>query len=134
MKNYLSEELTHLKNSLIPNLLQSLEENRREFKNLKLFEIEKVFYKTSSGVAENYNLAGLIISEKNEVYYEIQNIFSLFLKKIGVDRYEYKKEENPPSFAHAGRTARLIVRGENIGIIGEIHPLIGENFDIKQRI
>jgi hypothetical protein len=45
MKNALSEELTHLRGSLIPNLLMTVENNNRDFKDLKLFEIEKVFEK-----------------------------------------------------------------------------------------
>lgn len=134
MKNYLSEELTHLKNSLIPHLLQSLEENRRDFEKLKLFEIEKIFHKTNSSVNENYSLWGVMVSKKEKVYYDIQNILTLFFKKIGVDKYEYKKSENYPSFAHAGRTAQIIVRGQSLWIIWEIHPLIGENFDIQERI
>jgi phenylalanyl-tRNA synthetase beta subunit len=53
-----------------------------------------------------------MISEKEKVYYDMQNILNLFLKKIGVDKYEYKKSENCPSFAHAGRTAQIIIRGQ----------------------
>jgi phenylalanyl-tRNA synthetase beta subunit len=45
LKNSLSEEATHMKNSLIPNLMLGLEENIRTKKDLKLFEIEKAFFK-----------------------------------------------------------------------------------------
>jgi phenylalanyl-tRNA synthetase beta subunit len=42
---------------LIPNLLQALEENTREFKDLKLFECEKVFHKSGiDAISENYEL------------------------------------------------------------------------------
>ena len=37
MKNALSEELTHLRGSLIPNLLMTVENNNRDFKDLKIF-------------------------------------------------------------------------------------------------
>ena len=43
MKNALSEELTHLRWSLIPNLMLSLEKNINEYSEMKLFELEKVF-------------------------------------------------------------------------------------------
>jgi phenylalanyl-tRNA synthetase beta subunit len=46
-----------MKASLIPNLLQALENNYRDFKNLKLFEIEKVFSLVKDELKENYNLA-----------------------------------------------------------------------------
>jgi phenylalanyl-tRNA synthetase beta subunit len=58
MKNPLSEELTHLRESLVPNLLLSLEKNVKEFKDLKLFELEKVFkLKNESDIEEYYSLA-----------------------------------------------------------------------------
>jgi phenylalanyl-tRNA synthetase beta subunit len=57
MKNALSEELTHLRGSLIPNLLLSLEKNIRDFNTLKLFEIEKIFIKDNREVKEGYSLS-----------------------------------------------------------------------------
>jgi phenylalanyl-tRNA synthetase beta subunit len=57
LKNSLSEDATHMKSSLIPNLLLALENNFRDFKELKLFEIEKVFEYKNNKVEEHYNLA-----------------------------------------------------------------------------
>jgi phenylalanyl-tRNA synthetase beta subunit len=58
LKNSLSEDATHMKNSLIQNLLLSLEKNIRDKKDLKLFEIEKVFEKNKNNeIEENYNIA-----------------------------------------------------------------------------
>jgi phenylalanyl-tRNA synthetase beta subunit len=48
LKNSLSEDATHMKNSHIPNLLKTLEKNSKSFKNLKLFELEKVYMKDDS--------------------------------------------------------------------------------------
>ena len=58
MKNALSEELTHLRGSLIPNLLKALEENKREFTGMKLFECEKIFIrKNKDTVSEHCELS-----------------------------------------------------------------------------
>jgi phenylalanyl-tRNA synthetase beta subunit len=57
LKNFLSNDATHMKASLIPNLLLALESNYRDFKNLKLFEVEKVFRLEKEKIIENYNLA-----------------------------------------------------------------------------
>ena len=135
MKNYLSEEITHLRPSIIPNLLLSIEKNQKEFKNLKLFEIEKVFENKDTKISEKDSLAWIISSEeKTLLYYEIQDLISSFLESIGVDKYEYKKTKNTPSFAHKWRTADIIVRGQAIGTIWEISPAISKNFDINARL
>jgi len=134
MKNPLSEELTHLRWSLIPNLLLSLERNIREFNNLKLFELEKVFTKNWSDIKEYYSLAWVEVSNKDIVYYDIQNTVSDFFKTVWIDRYMFEICEKTPSFAHAWRTASIKVRGQEVWTIWEIHPKVANNFDVKERI
>jgi phenylalanyl-tRNA synthetase beta subunit len=67
---------------LIPNLLLSLEKNNREFNKLKLFELEKVFKRSGSNIIEYYSLAGVEVSNKDVVYYDIQNTISDFFKTV----------------------------------------------------
>ncbi|MDP2090258.1 MAG: phenylalanine--tRNA ligase subunit beta [Candidatus Gracilibacteria bacterium] len=134
MKNPLSEELTHLRGSLIPNLLLSLEKNIREYSNLKLFELEKIFKRNGNEINEYYSLAGLEVSNKDLVYYDIQNTIADLFKTIGVDKYVFDNITVVPNFAHSGRTASIIIRGEEVGTIGEINPRVAANFDVKSRI
>jgi phenylalanyl-tRNA synthetase beta subunit len=47
-------------------------------------------------------------------YYEIQNTISNFLKYIGVDKFYFDTPDNIPSYAHSGRTAKIIARGQEI--------------------
>lgn len=135
MKNALSEELTHLRWSLIPNLMMTLEENDREFKDLKLFELEKVFEKKSeNSILERYFLSWVEIIDKDLAYYEIQKRVIALLKTLWVDRYSFENAEKYPWFAHSGRTAKIIARWQNIGFVWEIHPKVAKNFWIEKRI
>ncbi|RAL57665.1 phenylalanine--tRNA ligase subunit beta [Candidatus Gracilibacteria bacterium GN02-872] len=134
MKNALSEELTHLRGSLIPNLLMTVENNNRDFKDLKLFEIEKVFEKKGNDVLERYFLSGVEVIDKDLVYFDIQKTVSKLLKYLGVEKYFFEKADKVPDFAHTGRTAVILVRGQEIGFVGEIHPKVAKNFEISERI
>ena len=149
LKNALSAELTHMKWDLIPNLMKSLEENIRETKDLKLFEIEKVFnlnnpsafqaapFNTkgsNSIISENYEIAAVITSNSKIPYYEIQNIVSDYLKTIWVLNFSFEKAETIPSYAHPGRTAKILVRWQEVWFVWEIHPEISKRFDVKQRV
>lgn len=134
MKNALSEEMTHLRWSLIPNLMLTLEENFREFKDLKLFEIEKIFERKNNETTEKYFLSGVQTSNENIAYYEIQKIVSMLLKRLWADRFIFEKAENLPKFAHSWRTAKIIVRWQEVGFVWEIHPKVAKNFSIEKRI
>ena len=145
LKNALSEELTHMKWSLIPNLMKSLEENIRENKDLKLFEVEKVFTLTSphsvspkgreeATISENYEISSVITSDEEIPYYEIQKVVNDFLKTIWLNNFSFDKPEQFPTFAHTWRTARIIARWQEIGYVWEIHPEISKRFSVKSRV
>jgi hypothetical protein len=53
-------------------------------------------------------------SEKNIVYYDIQNILSNFLKSIFVDNFYFDTLEKIPEYAHSGRIAKVMARGKEI--------------------
>ena len=136
MKNYLSEEITHLRNSLIPNLLLWIEQNIRERNSIQMFELEKVFWLKTGEVYEAYHLAGVMTVEGKDAYYPMQEVVINFLTTIGIDKVFFEKPQGGiPPFAHTGRVADIIVRGKKIGYICEIGKEICENFDVlHQRI
>lgn len=135
LKNELSEELTHMRDSLLPNLMLSLEKNIREEKNLKLFELEKVFkLNNKKEISENYCLSWVFTNDSDLIYYELQNDISNLLISLSVDKYSYSKPNIMPVYSHRWRTAEIIVRWESVWIIWEINPKVAKNFDVNQRV
>jgi len=134
MKNALSEELTHMRWSLIPNLMLSIEKNSKEFDLLKLFELEKVFKRDKAQILENYSLAWVQVSNKDIAYFDIQNIVSDFLKTVWVDNFMFDNWDWIAKYAHSWRTANIIIRWKKVWIVWEIHPKVANNFWIEQRI
>lgn len=135
MKNALSEELSHMRWSLVPNLLQALQDNAREFRDMKLFECEKVFLRDSeSSVSEYYELSGLEQFTWDNTYYEVQNTLSDIFSKLWVLKYTYENPKDIPSYAHSGRTASIMVRGTVIWYAWEIHPKAVKNFELSWRV
>lgn len=131
LKNYLSEEMTHLRPSLIPNLLLSIESNIRDTKKLDMFEFEKIFnFDKNKNIIETYSLAWVFKENKTIVYYDIQNIISDFLKTIWIDKFSFENTEVSPDFAHKWRVSKIIARGKEIWFVWEIHPSIAKKFDV----
>ena len=134
MKNALSEELTHLKWSHIPNLVSSLEKNMREYKELKLMEIEKVFTRNDSNITEKYALSCVVMKSADILYYELQTTLNDLFTTLWVDKFQLNTAKIFPSFAHKGRTASINIRWNDIWYIGEIHPKYTNNFGINQTV
>ena len=134
MKNALSEELSHLRWSLIPNLLDTIEKNQLNFDELKVFEIEKVFNREWNEVKEEMMLSWLISSKNNIIYYEIQEIISKFLKTVWIYNFEFRNSKNLPKYSHKWRTASIIIRGKEVWFVWEISPKVIKNFEINSRL
>lgn len=134
LRNYLSEELTHMRWDLIPGLLQSIEKNIRDHDHLHLFEIGKTFHKSGSDITENYSIGGVVVWNKELIYYKIQNQISDLLSTLWVDKFSFENPDNSPWYAHGGRTAKIVIRWQEVGHIGEIHPKVAKDFDIKGNV
>jgi len=101
--------------SLIPLLLQALEENMRDFKRLRLFECEKVFHKLGEEVDEHYELSLLIHhDERSNLYYDMICELQDICGALQIPRFELKATSSAPSFAHTGRVAEVYVRGRSV--------------------
>lgn len=113
LKNILSEELSHMRPSLIPLLLSGMEQNMRDFDDLKLFECEKVFIRNSADVQEYYELSFVLHQKKSEnLYYSVVQEFEDIVHKLQIPKYELRETLLAPSFAHSGRVAEIVVRGQ----------------------
>lgn len=134
LKNSLSDEQTHMRDSLIPNLMRWGEENIRNRSHISLFEVEKVFFKEKQDISEKTYLSWIITSEKDIIYYDVQTMLRDFFASVGVEKYAFQKPKDAPAFAHKWRVAEIIFRGKSIGYLGEIHPNIAKRFDISQRV
>ena len=144
LKNALSEDLTHMKGSLIPNLMKSLEDNIRETQDLQLFELEKVFTLNNSPlqrgarggeqIEEHYEISSVMTSNAEIPYFAMQTLVGDYFKTIGLDNFYFEPTDVYPTFAHSWRTAKIIARGKEVGFVWEIHPEISKRFDVKSRV
>ena len=78
------------------------------------FSESNLFFSEGSEISENYNISSVMTSSSDVVYYDIQTQLSDFLNSIGIYKYSYNSVEVSPEYAHSGRVASLVVRGQVI--------------------
>ncbi len=148
IKNPLSEEQGIMRTLLLPGLLDAVQTNlNKRNKNLKLFEVGKVY--NSAGFPSDNKLPqekwtlGCIATgnkekswrygeEEYDFYYLKGSIENLF-ETLRIDDYVFVKSQELP-WLHPGRTATIEVKGKEVGYIGEVHPLVLENYEIEQKV
>ena len=140
VSNPLTPEHEYLRPNLRPSLLATLAANQRlEEGPLQLFELSRVYLPRPGDLpAEREVAAGVLVGPRATAswledpdplgFYEAKGALEAVLDRLGVQpTYE---ATNDPLF-HPGKGARIMVREESIGCIGEVHPDILERFDIE---
>ena len=137
----LNDPMSEDKNTLRYSLLYSLNEiykynKARSNTNISIFEIAKGFYKDKDNIyKEELKLAVLMAGEydldihrENVDFYHIKGIVEELLYFLGYDgRYSLLINDYIPNELHPGVSASINVNGQNIGIIGKLHPNISKD-------
>jgi len=138
VSNPISKENTHLRPSLIPNLLKTAGENQKNFNTIKLFELGKIFLTPDK---EKEMLTGIIYnSKKDDSFYTGKGTIDFLFEKLGItdiwyDEFKPTSEDNKDNIWHLHRSAEIKVKdGKELGFLGEISTNISEKYGIKERI
>mgnify|MGYP001174063777 CR=1 FL=1 len=130
IKNPISPELSYLRNSLIPNLIEKTIQNLNKYDNIKIFEQGRVIYRELDEEKlhlQPNNVAGLIFSKNNNktLFYMIKGIVENLLNELVIENFEFIEYSNNhllKNLVHKGRCASINIDGEIVGIISEISP------------
>lgn len=134
--NPLGEDYSSMRTTLIPTMMELLGRNyNRNVESTYTFEIGNIF------IPKQLPIEKLPDEKKvlsigfygNEDFYYLKESLDKTLARLGITGLEYVREEENPTF-HPGRTARLLIDGKELGILGEIHVDVCENYGIDTRV
>ncbi|MBM7571973.1 phenylalanine--tRNA ligase subunit beta [Aquibacillus albus] len=139
----MSEEHSTLRLSILPEMLASLSYNvARKQTNLAYYEVGTVFVSQEETVTkqpdEKLRVSGALTGEwlthpwqqeKKEVdFFLVKGIVEGLFNKLNiVADYKHLKLEG----MHPGRTAQILIGDVPVGFIGQVHPTLQNNFDLK---
>lgn len=144
--NPLSEDQGVLRTSVIPGLLETMQLNlARQAKTLRLFEIGKIFISRGSDSLpeENDILAGLWTGDRTASgwygkskpcdFYDLKGILESLFTELHLPEARFTKlEASKCTFTRPGASARIILAGRQVGILGEIATKVLDAYDLKQ--
>ena len=125
--NSKSQEHHILRDTLLPGLIDILSRNIHEPYPQKIFEIGTVFYKDHP-IKETIHLS-CISAYSDASFTEIKSILQSLLK-TGFN-LDCKTTADTNSMFADGRTASVLIDNDKIGLVGEIAPLVIDNFKLR---
>jgi len=64
-------------------------------------------------------------------FWDIKGVVQVLIERLRLNELRYEPSDHPTY--HTGRAARLIVGEKEIGVFGELHPLVRQAFDLPQQ-
>lgn len=138
IKNYLSQEQTHMRTDLIPNLLHNAVSNLKNTDHMRLYEIGRTykFINEFFPLEEKY-IAGLILTDKkNEQspFYQVKTAIQTLLKHLNITSLQFRHAENKTPLAHPNKHAAWFDHKSEQELIQiyELHPQVAQNFGLEK--
>ena len=130
------EDYSIMKTTPLNGMLVSLARNfNRRNKDVKLYEMAKIYLPKSLPLTEyaDERVQFTLGFYDEGDFFTMKGVVEEFLERAGMhDIVDYDPNAGK-SFLHPGRQANIIYQGKVIGYMGEVHPEVCENYDMKTR-
>lgn len=145
LQNPLREEQGVLRTLLLPGLVETIVYNyNHKSTNVGLFELGVVFEPAGGEALPNEKLhLGVVTCGEDERgwqepplprdFYYIKGIVEELFDSLGIKNYTFQPWQDFLTL-HPGRAARILITEDKVGLIGELHPDVRENFEIPRRV
>ncbi len=139
--NPIASDRVVMRHSLLNSVLEAVERNSHIRQRITLFEVGPIFMGSEAGDRpdELQRLAIAITgpralptwqktSSETLDFYDMKGILTGLLNELHV-KFQVVPAEHPTF--HPGKTARLVVGDQQIGVFGELHPLVQQQYDFS---
>jgi phenylalanyl-tRNA synthetase beta chain len=92
IKNPLSEDMTYLRKTLIPSLLEVARMNKGR-EELKIFEIANIYEKKVGDLPKERRMIAGVIKKQNASFFEAKGIAEQLFKDLGLKKIMFKNSE-----------------------------------------
>ncbi|HHX56795.1 MAG TPA: phenylalanine--tRNA ligase subunit beta, partial [Clostridiales bacterium] len=135
--NPLGEDTSVMRTTIIPSMLEILSKNyNNRNDSARLFEVGKEYIPTAPDtLPEELLRLSVGLYGDNADFYELKGIIMALLDNLGLEDFELMRCHENYSFDeasafHPGRSAVIVKNGVALGILGEVHPSVTDNYEI----
>lgn len=137
IKNPLGEDFSMMRTQTVNGMLNALATNfSRRVDHAYLYEIGKVYLPKELPLTElpdEREQLTLGLYGKDVDFFSTKGVVEMLYSQLGMDEdviYEASKEK----WLHPGRQAVMTINGKKLGVIGEVHPAVLDNYEIETRV
>ena len=132
--NPLGEDTSIMRTTVLPSMLEILTRNYNyRNKSAYLYELGRTYFEREDGLADEPKILSLGLYGPNESFFTLKGAVETILESIRAEKITFETEQTNPSY-HPGRCAKVYVNGQEIGVLGQIHPLVAANYGVDTEL
>jgi phenylalanyl-tRNA synthetase beta chain len=140
--NPMSQERGYLRATLLGSLLETVAANVRHRERVYLFELASVYLPPLAPLPAESERLGLALTgprapvawnEPAEAgdFYDLKEAIESVLRALWVPGVRFVPEAHPT--LHPGRSAAVWTGDVRLGVLGQVHPLVAERYELEDR-
>ena len=133
--NPLGEDTSIMRTTTLPCMMDTLSRNNAyRNKAAKLYELAKVYLPIEGqDLPKEDVILTLGTYGASETFFTMKGEIEAILRALNAQTRTYTAVTDNPSY-HPGRCAKLTVGGVEIGVFGQVHPLVAANYGIDGEV
>ena len=132
--NPLGEDTSIMRTTVMPSMLEILTRNYNfRNKSAYLYELGRTYFEQEDGLADEPKVLSLGMYGPAESFFTLKGAVETILESIRAEKVTFVAETGNPSY-HPGRCAKIYVNGAEIGVLGQIHPLVAGNYGVDTEL
>ncbi len=132
--NPLGEDTSIMRTTVLPSMLEILTRNYNyRNKSAYLYELGRTYFLREDGLADEPKILSLGLYGPSESFFTLKGAVETILASIRAEKVSFEPEQTNPSY-HPGRCAKVFVNGQEIGVLGQIHPLVAANYGVDTEL
>lgn len=132
--NPLGEDTSIMRTTVLPSMLEILTRNFN-FRNkaAMLYEIGKIYLKKPDGLADEPKVVSIGMYGPDIDFFRLKGIVETLIDIVTGKAMRFEADKENASY-HPGRCAKVYIGNECVGIFGQIHPAVAENYGVDTEL
>ena len=132
IQNPLGEDTSVMRTTALPSMLDVLSTNlAKRNMDVKLFELATIYLpKDGSELADEQMVLTLGAFGKDSGFFELKGCIEALFAALRIKNVRFEAVSDNPSY-HPGRCAKITSGGTVIGVMGQTHPAVAEEFGLN---
>ena len=135
IQNPLGEDTSIMRTIALPSMLEILGRNYAYHnKSVKLYEMAKIYLPVEGEkLPQEPKMLVLGTYGAGETFFTLKGELEAVFAGLRVKKASYTAVKDNPSY-HPGRCASVSIEGEEVGVIGQVHPAVAKNYGMDVEV